>query len=149
MKWDKKLLSKANQESDAGKEEKVKAIWDIKKAKRHNQCCSNCRFYQGTGVSAQESNQIQIPKVWKTMEEYVEEIEFKWEDIKRVNKVMTLCGEWLKYQKNRILSFETESTSFLSIWAWIYTIYNRDNATEIWLECIYWKSRRSPKIHVQ
>ena len=35
---DEYLLSKANLESDAGDEEKAKAIRDIKKAERRNQC---------------------------------------------------------------------------------------------------------------
>ena len=34
------MLSKANIESDAGKEVKAKAIRDIKKAERRNQCYS-------------------------------------------------------------------------------------------------------------
>ena len=75
-KRDEYLLSKANLESDAGEEEKAKAIRYIKKAERRNQCYRNFRFHQGTGISAQEINQIQMPKSWKTMVEYKEDDEF-------------------------------------------------------------------------
>ena len=77
---DEYLLSKANLESDAGDEEKAKAIRDIKKAERRNQCYRDFKFHQGTGISAQEINRIQIPKSWKTMAEYEEEEEFQWID---------------------------------------------------------------------
>ena len=76
-KRDEYLLSKANLKSDAGKEEKAKAVRDIKKAEHRNQCYWNFRFHQGTGKSAQEINQTQIPRSWKTMEEYIEDVEFK------------------------------------------------------------------------
>ena len=52
------LLFKANLESDARKEEKAKAIKDIKKTERRNQCYRNFWFHQGTGISAQEINRI-------------------------------------------------------------------------------------------
>ena len=57
-KRDEYLLSKANLESAAGKEEKSKAIKDIKKVERRNQYYRNFLFHQGTGISAQEINQI-------------------------------------------------------------------------------------------
>ena len=77
---DEYLLSKANLESDAGDEEKAKAIRDIKKAERRNQCYRNFKFHQGTGISVQEINRIQIPKSWKTMAEYKEDDAFQWID---------------------------------------------------------------------
>ena len=64
----------------------MKAIRDIKKAERWNQCYRNFWFHQGTGISVQEINQIQIPKSWETMEEYVEDTEFGWIDPKKVDK---------------------------------------------------------------
>ena len=85
-KRDEYLLSKANLELDTGKEEKVKAIRDIKKVKRRNQCYRNFLFHQGTGISAQEINQIQTPKSRKIIEEHVEDAEFKWIDPKQVDK---------------------------------------------------------------
>ena len=85
-KRDEYLLNKANLESDAEEEEKAKAMRDIKKEELRNQCYRNFRFHQGTGISAQEINQIQIPKSWKTMEEQVKDAEFKWEDSKKVDK---------------------------------------------------------------
>ena len=86
IKRDEQLLSKANLESDAGEEEKAKAIRDIKKAEHHNQCHRNFWFRQGTGISAQEIKPIQIPKSWKTMEKYVEDAKFGWIDPKKVDK---------------------------------------------------------------
>ena len=83
---DEYLLSKANLESDAGDEEKAKAIRNIKKAERRNQCYRNFKFHQGTGISTQEINRIQIPKLWKTMAEYEEDDEFGWIDPKKVDK---------------------------------------------------------------
>ena len=80
------MLNKENLELDAGDEEKVKAIRGIIKAERWNQCYWHFWFHQGTGISAQEINQIQIPKSWNTMEEYEEDNEFKWEDPKKVDK---------------------------------------------------------------
>ena len=85
-KQDEYLLSKANLESDVGEEEKSKAISDTKKAERRNQCYWNFRFHQGTGISAQEINRIQVPMSWKTIEEYEEDDEFEWEDPKKVDK---------------------------------------------------------------
>ena len=55
---DEYLLSKSNLESDAGDEEKAKALKDIKKAERRNQCYRNFKFHQITGISAQEINRI-------------------------------------------------------------------------------------------
>ena len=46
-KRDEYLLSTPNLKSDAGKEEKAKAIRDIKKAERRNQCYRNFLFHQG------------------------------------------------------------------------------------------------------
>ena len=83
---DEYLLSKANLESEAGDEEKAKAIRNIKKAERRNQCYRNFKFHTGTGISAQEINRIQIPKLWKTMSEYEEDDIFEWIDPKKVNK---------------------------------------------------------------
>ena len=71
------LLSKTNLESDEGKEEKANAIRNIKKAEHWNQCYHNFRFHQEIDISAQEINRIQIPMLWKTMEEYEEDNEFK------------------------------------------------------------------------
>ena len=68
-KRDEYLLSKANLAQDAGEEDKSNAIRKIKKAERRNQCYQNCRFHQGTGISAQAIDRIQIPKSWKTMQE--------------------------------------------------------------------------------
>ena len=85
-KRDEYLLSKANLESDVGEEEKAKAIRDIKKAECRNQCYWNFRFHQGTEISAQKINHIQIPKSWRTMKEYIEDAEFKWEDPNKVDK---------------------------------------------------------------
>ena len=61
-KRDEYLLSKANLAQDAGEEDKANAIRNIKKAERRNQCYRNFRFHQGTGISAQAINRIQIPK---------------------------------------------------------------------------------------
>ena len=58
---DEYLLGKANLESDASDEEKANLIINIKKGERWNQCYWNFKFYQGTGISAQEINRIQIP----------------------------------------------------------------------------------------
>ena len=58
MRRDEYLLSKANLESDADDEEKTRAKRDIRKVERRNQCYRNFRFNQGTGISAQEINQI-------------------------------------------------------------------------------------------
>ena len=55
---------------------KQNAIRDVKKAERRNQCYRNFRFQKATGISAQEINQIHLPRSWKTMEEYVEDDEF-------------------------------------------------------------------------
>ena len=63
---DEYLLSKANLESEAGDEEKAKAIRNIKKAERRNQCYCNFKFHQGTGISTQEINRIQIRKQWQS-----------------------------------------------------------------------------------
>ena len=85
-KRDEYLLSKANLESDAGKEEQANVIRNIKKAECRNQCYQNFRFHQGTGISAQAINRIQILKSWRTMQEYEEDAEFDWEDPKKVDK---------------------------------------------------------------
>ena len=77
---DEYLLSKANLESEAGDEEKAKAIRNIKKAERRNQCYRNFKFHTGTGISSQEINRIQIPKSWKSMQEYKVDDEFEWID---------------------------------------------------------------------
>ena len=61
-KRDKYLLNKANLPQDAGEEDKANAIRNIKKAERRNQCYRNFRFHQGTGISAQAINRIQILK---------------------------------------------------------------------------------------
>ena len=66
-KRDEYLLSKTNLDQDAGEEEKENAIRNIKKVERRNQCYQYFCFHQGTRISAQEINQIQIPKSWKTM----------------------------------------------------------------------------------
>ena len=79
-------MSKANLESEAGDEEKAKAIRNIIKAERCNQCYCNFKFHQGTGILTQEINPIQIPKLWKTMAEYEEDDEFDWIDPKKVDK---------------------------------------------------------------
>ena len=92
-KRDEYLLSKANLESDAGEKEQSKAIRDIKKPERRNQCYWDFWFHQRTGISAQEFNRIQISKSWKTIEEYVEDAKFKWEDPKKVDKAVNPCGE--------------------------------------------------------
>ena len=55
------LLSKANLESDAGKEEKVNAIKNIRKAERRNQYYCNFNFHERTGITSQEINRMQIP----------------------------------------------------------------------------------------
>ena len=85
-KRDEYLLSKANLAQDAGEEEKASAIRNIKKAEQRNQCYRNFRFHQGTGISTQAIDRIQIPKSWKTMQEYEEDAEFNWEDPKKVDK---------------------------------------------------------------
>ena len=85
-KRDEYLLSKANLAQDTGEEDRANAIRNIKKAEHRNQCYRNFRFHQGTGISAQEINQIQISKSWQTMQEYVEDAEFKWKDPKQVDK---------------------------------------------------------------
>ena len=87
------MLSKANLAQDAGEEEKSNAIRNIKKAESRNQCYQNFRFHQGTGISAQAIDRIQIPKSWKTRQEYETDNEFAWEDTKKVDKKMNLCGE--------------------------------------------------------
>ena len=51
---DKYLLSKEYLESDTGDEEKANAIRNIKKVERCNQCYHNFKFYQRTGITAQE-----------------------------------------------------------------------------------------------
>ena len=61
-KRDEYFRSKANLAQEAGEEEKANTIRKIKKVERRNQCYQNFRFHQGTGISAQEINQIQIPK---------------------------------------------------------------------------------------
>ena len=71
-KRDEYLLSKANLESNAGEKVKANTIINIKKAERRNQYYQNFHFHQGTRISAQKINRIQIPKSWKTTEEYVE-----------------------------------------------------------------------------
>ena len=50
--------------------------------------------------------------------------------------------------RNWILSFKTEPTSCRLIRAWIYTIHNQDDVTEIWLEYIDWSSRRSSQNYI-
>ena len=85
-KRDEYLLSKANLESDVGKEIKVKAIRDIKKVERWNQYYRDFWFHQGTGISTHEINPIQIPKSRKTMEEYVADAEFGLLNLKKVDK---------------------------------------------------------------
>ena len=85
-KRDEYLLSKANLAQDTGEEDKEYAIRNIKKAESRNQCYRNFRFHQGTGISAQKINRIQIPKSWKTMQEYVEDAEFKLEGPNQVDK---------------------------------------------------------------
>ena len=86
IKRDKYLLSKATLAQDVGEEEKSNAIRNIKKAERRNQCYRNFRFHQGTSISAQAINRIQIPKSWKTMQESEIDNEFEWEDPKKVDK---------------------------------------------------------------
>ena len=98
-------MSKANLESEAGDEEKAKAIRNIKKAERRNQCYRNFKFHQGTGISTQEINRIQIPKLWKTMAEYEEDDEFGWIDPKKVDKDDE--SQW------RIITVPTEIEFFL------------------------------------
>ena len=71
---------------DAGEEEKNNTIRNIKKAERRNLYYRNFRFHQGTGISAQAIDRIQIPKSWKTMQEYKTDNEFSWEDPKKVDK---------------------------------------------------------------
>ena len=71
-KQDEYLLRKANLAQDAREEDKANAIKTIKKAECRNQCYWDFRSHQGTGISAQAVNQIQIPKSWKTMQEYEE-----------------------------------------------------------------------------
>lgn len=58
IKQDKYLLSKANLESDAGKEDEAKAKRDIKKEERLNQYYMIFQFYQERGVisSGNQSN---------------------------------------------------------------------------------------------
>ena len=69
-KRDEYLLSKANLDQDAGDDEKTNTIRNIKNVERRNQWYQYFRFHQGKGIAAQEINRIQIPKDWKTMEEY-------------------------------------------------------------------------------
>ena len=83
-KRDEYLLSKAN--LDASNEEKANATRNIKKGERWNQCYNNFKFHQGTGVSAQEINWIQILMSWNTTEEYEEDDEFQWIDPKKCDK---------------------------------------------------------------
>ena len=64
----------------------AKAIRDIKKVEHCNQYYRNFQLHQGTGILAQEINQIQIPKSWKTMEKYVEDTEFECIYPKQVDK---------------------------------------------------------------
>ena len=102
---DEYLLSKANLESEAGDEEKANTIRNIKKAERRNQCYRNFKFHQGTGISTQEINQIQIPKLWKTMAEYEEDDEFDWIDPKKVDKTMNPSGELTQFQRKLNFSY--------------------------------------------
>ena len=80
------LLRNAILLQDVEEEDKANAIRIIKKVERRDQCYWNFRFHQGTWLSAQAINQIQIPKSWKTMQEYKEDAELKWEDPKKVDK---------------------------------------------------------------
>ena len=84
-------MSKANLESEAGDEEKAQAIRNIKKAERRNQCYRNFKFHTGTGISSQEINRIQIPKSWKSMQEYKVDDEF--ETLRRSTKTTNLSGK--------------------------------------------------------
>ena len=59
---DEYLLSKANLESDAGEEIKAKAVRYIKKKEHRNQIYRDFWFYQGTVISAQGINQLQVPR---------------------------------------------------------------------------------------
>ena len=61
-KRDEYLFSKENLAQDAGKEDKVNTIRNIKKEERRNQCYRNFRFHEGTGISPQAINRMQIPK---------------------------------------------------------------------------------------
>ena len=110
------MLSKANLAQDAGEEDKANAIRNIKKAERRNQCYRNFRFHQGTGISAQAINRIQIPKSWKTMQEYEEDAEFKWKDPKQVDKNdESLWRVIAAPEEIEFFFFETKPTAFWSI----------------------------------
>ena len=85
-KQDEYLPNKVNLAQNTGEEDKANAIRNIEKAERRNQCYQNFCSHQGTGISAQAINQRQIPNSWKTMHEYEEDAEFKWEDPKQVDK---------------------------------------------------------------
>ena len=58
------------------RKKKASAIRNIKKTKQQNQCFLNFRFHQGTGISTHAIDRIQIPKSWKTMQDYEEDAEF-------------------------------------------------------------------------
>ena len=74
-KRDEYLLSKTNLAQDAGEEDKANAIRNIKNVERRNQCYRNFCFHQRTGIAAQAINRIQIPKSWRTMQEYEENVD--------------------------------------------------------------------------
>ena len=85
-------------ESDAGCKEKANTIRNIKKAECWNQYYQNFKFHQGTGISAQEIDRIQILTSWNTMEEYEKDDEFKWIDLKKLTKTTNLFGKQSQYQ---------------------------------------------------
>ena len=113
---DEYLLSKANLAQDVGEEEKSNAIRNIKKAERRNQCYQNFRFHQGTSISAQAIDRIQIPKSWKTMQEYEIDDEFEWEDPKKVDKKdESLWRAITVPEEIEFFFFETKSNAFWPI----------------------------------
>ena len=134
---DKDLLSKANLESDAGDEEKANIIRHIKKAERRNQCYQKFRFHQGTEISAQEINRIQLPMSWNAMEEYKEDDEFKWIDPKKVDKDnKSLWWTITVPAETAFFSFVTQSSPLWPIQTWLNSIYYRIYDTEIQLRYI-------------